>query len=633
MADIIKLLPDHVANQIAAGEVVQRPASVVKELLENAIDAGATSIKLIVKDAGKTLIQIIDDGKGMSDTDARMSFERHATSKITTADDLFNLNTKGFRGEALASIAAVAHVDLKTRPSNVEVGTHIEIEGSTINLQEVCATPKGTSLSVKNLFFNIPARRNFLKSNSVELRHIIDEFQRVALAHPAIAFAMYHNEGELFQLPEGTLKQRIVAIFGAKTNEKLVPVQEETDILTIDGFVVKPEFSKKTRGEQFFFVNDRFIKSPYLNHAVTAAFEGLLPDKARASYFLYLKVDPSTIDINIHPTKTEIKFDDEHALYAMLRSTIKHSLGQFSIAPVLDFNRDSEFDTPYEYKNKGVVTPNIEVDRTFNPFENVATSKNTVLRSGFEKSQIAGWEQMYEDMPQQRRASTFTVEKDAHTPNMFESGMNDHKGGVAFAKANSSLDSQRANQVEASTYQLTNKYIVSTIKSGMVVIDQHRAHQRVLYEEFLRNITVKESVSQQLLFPLTLTYTTTELELIKELKEGLENTGFLFGTISGDIVEICGIPTSITEGQVPVVIEQLLSDLENEVPGDGFSQTDTLAKSMAKSLAVRGGEYLDGRSREHLVNSLFACKEPNRSPGGKTTFITMSGEELERKFT
>lgn len=625
MADIIKLLPDHVANQIAAGEVVQRPASVVKELLENAIDAQASSIKLIVKDAGKTLIHIIDDGKGMTDTDARMSFERHATSKITAAEDLFNLSTKGFRGEALASIAAVAHVELKTRPEGKEVGTLIEIEGSKINRQEVCATPKGTSLAVKNLFFNIPARRNFLKSNNVELRHIIDEFQRVALAHPAIAFAMYHNEGELFQLPKGNLKQRIVTIFGGKTKEKLVPVQEETDILTVSGFVVKPEFSKKTRGEQFFFVNDRFIKSAYLNHAVSAAFDGLLPERARASYFLYLKVDPKTIDINIHPTKTEIKFDDEHALYAMLRSTIKHSLGQFSIAPVLDFNRDSEFDTPYDYKNKGVVTPKIEVDRTFNPFENVPPPKRGAQRPEFEKPNTAGWEKMYEGMASSSTGSRVTIEKELSTGDIFESGMN-----TAFAKAESTSSTHTA--AEASTYQLNNKFIISTIKSGMVIIDQHRAHQRVLYEEFLRNITIKESVSQQLLFPLTLTYTTTELAMIRELKEGLENTGFLFGTISGDIVEICGIPTSISEGQVPVVIEQLLSDLENEVPDSGFSQTDTLAKSMAKSLAVKGGEALDATSREHLVNRLFACKEPTVSPANRTTFITMMSDELERKF-
>lgn len=621
MTDIIKLLPDHVANQIAAGEVVQRPASVVKELLENAIDAGATSIKLIIKDAGKTLIQIIDNGKGMSETDARMSFERHATSKITSADDLFNLNTKGFRGEALASIAAVAHVELKTRIEQNDVGTRIEIEGSKIITQEPCATPKGTSLAVKNLFFNIPARRNFLKSNNVELRHIIDEFQRVALAHSNIVFAMFHNDGEVFQLPAGNLKQRIVGIFGAKTNEKLVPVAEETDIVTIQGFVIKPEFSKKTRGEQFFFVNDRFIKNPYLNHAVSAAFEGLLPDKARASYFLYLTVDPSTIDINIHPTKTEIKFDDEHSLYAILRSTIKHSLGQFNIAPVLDFDRDANLDTPYAYKDKHAITPKVEVDRTFNPFETVPPPKKGAFMPSYTKQNVEGWEQLYEGLktpPSGNNtavASNVTYESEEVTGDLFQKDT-EH----AFAKA------------ESSTYQLNNKYIISTIKSGMVIIDQHRAHQRILYEELLRNITVKESVSQQLLFPLVLSYNSSELGMLVQLKEGLENTGFVFGKVANETLEITGIPTSLPESEVPIVIEQLLSDLENEVPDTGFSQTDTLAKSMAKSMAVKAGERLDASSREHLVNSLFACKEPSISPDNRTTFITMNAEELDRKF-
>jgi len=618
MTDIIKLLPDHVANQIAAGEVVQRPASVVKELLENAIDAGATSIKLIVKDAGKTLIQIIDNGKGMSETDARMSFERHATSKITSADDLFNLNTKGFRGEALASIAAVAHIELKTRVASNDIGTHIEIEGSKIIRQEPCATPIGTSLAVKNLFFNIPARRNFLKSNNVELRHIIDEFQRVALAHSQIVFSMFHNEGEVFQLPAGNLKQRIVGVFGGKTNEKLVPVTEETDIVTIHGFVVKPEFSKKKRGEQFFFVNDRFIKNPYLNHAVNTAFEGLLPDKARASYFLYLMVDPSTIDINIHPTKTEIKFDDEHSLYAILRSTIKHSLGQFNIAPILDFDRDSNLDTPYAYKDKHVHTPKVEVDRTFNPFDTVSPSKKGTSTPNYTKQNIEGWEQLYEGLkvkPVEGSSSNVTYESDEVTGNLFQK-----ESEHAFAKA------------ESSTYQLNNKYIISTIKSGMVIIDQHRAHQRVLYEEFLRNITVKESVSQQLLFPLVLNYNSSELGLLAQLKAGLENTGFVFSKMASETLEITGIPTSLTESEVPIVLEQLLSDLENEVPDTGFSQTDTLAKSMAKSMAVKAGETLDTGSREHLVNSLFACKEPSTSPNGRTTFITMNAEELDRKF-
>jgi len=341
MSDIIQLLPDHVANQIAAGEVVQRPASVVKELLENAIDSGATEISLIIKEAGKTLIQVVDNGKAMSMTDARLCFERHATSKIRAAEDLFNLSTKGFRGEALASIAAIAHVEMRTKQENQDLGTHIKIEGSEVITQEPCATPKGTAIWVKNLFFNVPARRNFLKSNPVELRHIIDEFHRVAMIHSDIKFEFYSEGSELFKLPASNIRQRLVHIFGGKTNEKLVPVEEATEILTIKGFVGKPEFAKKTRGEQFFFVNDRFIKSPYLHHAVMAAFDGLLQPKTHPSYYLYLQVDPKSIDINIHPTKTEVKFDNEQALYAIIRATIKHGLGQFNIAPILDFERES----------------------------------------------------------------------------------------------------------------------------------------------------------------------------------------------------------------------------------------------------------------------------------------------------
>ena len=361
MADIIQLLPDHVANQIAAGEVVQRPSSVVKELLENAIDANATIIKLIIKEAGKTLIQVIDNGEGMSVTDARLSFERHATSKIKAAEDLFNLHTKGFRGEALASIAAIAHVELKTKQEQDEVGTQLKIEGSEVTSQEVIVTPNGTSLSVKNLFYNIPARRNFLKSNTVETRHIIDEFHRVTLTHPNIEFSLYNNGSELFHLPVSNFRQRLVNTFGNKTNEKLVPVEEDTEVLKISGFVVKPEYARKTRGEQYFFVNNRFIKSSYLNHSVNSAFDGLLRPNTHASYFLNLTVDPKSIDINIHPTKTEIKFDDEHTLYALLRSAIKHSLGQFNIAPVLDFDRDNNLDTPYNYQQKVAQKPNVEI--------------------------------------------------------------------------------------------------------------------------------------------------------------------------------------------------------------------------------------------------------------------------------
>ncbi|WP_298894718.1 DNA mismatch repair endonuclease MutL [uncultured Psychroserpens sp.] len=618
MADIIQLLPDHVANQIAAGEVVQRPASVVKELLENAIDAGANSIKLIVKDAGKALIQVIDNGKGMSATDARLSFERHATSKIRSAEDLFSLNTKGFRGEALASIAAIAHVELKTKLDDDELGTLIEIEGSTIKSQDVTVTPKGTSLSVKNLFFNIPARRNFLKSNNVELRHIIDEFHRVALAHPNITFAMYHNGSESFNLPESNYRQRIVNIFGGKTNEKLVPVEEETEVLKISGFVGKPEFAKRTKSEQFFFVNNRFIKSAYLNHAINSAYEGLVKDGSYPSYFLNLTVDPKTIDINIHPTKTEIKFDDEHTLYAILRSSVKHSLGQFNIAPVLDFDRDNNLDTPYDYKDKNASTPTIEVDRTFNPFQDEKpVSKSSGVSTSYRKEPAAQWESLYVGL----ESKSTKVEHD-FSEIEFES-----------ESENASLFSEdKLVETTQTTYQLHNKYIISTIKSGMLILDQHRSHQRVLYEGFLKHLTVKEAVSQQLLFPLTLEFTSTEMESLSQLKEDLEHTGFVFSSFKDKAIEITGVPINVPESEVSIILEQLISDVEQEVPDSNFSATDLLAKSMSKSLAIKTGQSLTRFEQEHLVNSLFACKEPSVSPTNRITFITMSVDDFDKKF-
>ncbi len=614
MADIIQLLPDHVANQIAAGEVVQRPASVVKELLENAIDAGSTQIKLIVKDAGKTLIQVIDNGSGMSTTDARLSFERHATSKIKTAEDLFNLHTKGFRGEALASIAAIAHVELKSKTSTTEIGTKITIEGSEVTSQEVVVVPTGTTISVKNLFYNIPARRNFLKSNSVEMRHIIDEFHRVALAHPNVAFSMISNGSDVFNLPESNSRQRIVNIFGNKTNEKLVPVEEETEILKIKGFVLKPDFARKSRGEQFFFVNDRFIKSAYLHHAVLSAFEGLIKDGTHPGYFLFLDVEPKSIDINIHPTKTEIKFDDEHAMYAMLRSTVKHSLGQFSIAPVLDFNRDAGFDTPYEYSKKSASVPTIEVDKDYNPFQ-----KETKYGSGTfqpRKEKTASWESLYVGL-QDEHASTKPSEENVQ----FES---DEVTGNLFEK--------ETETIGQTTFQLQNKYILSPIKTGIMVIHQNFAHQRILYEEVLKNITVKEAVSQQLLFPLLLSFSIPEMEILKKVKEQLEHTGFVFSQIKKDSLEISGIPVTLVESQAEIVLSQLIEDITNEVPDAGFSQNDLLAKSMAKSMAVRSGAPLNKEEREHLVHQLFACKEPSVSPSNRPVLITMNANDFDKKF-
>ena len=612
MSSIIQLLPDHVANQIAAGEVVQRPASVVKELLENAIDAGASDIKLICKEAGKVLIQVIDNGKGMSVTDARLCFERHATSKIRQAEDLFDLHTKGFRGEALASIAAIAHVELKTKQDQEELGTHIIIEGSKFINQDVAVLPKGTSFLVKNLFFNIPARRNFLKSDIVELRHIIDEFQRVALAHHNIHFTFYHNGSEMFNLPQSNARQRIVNIFSGKTNEKLVPITETTDILQIQGFIGKPEFAKKNKTEQFFFVNDRFIRSAYLHHAIMNAYEGLLPVGSQPSYFLYLKVPPHTIDINIHPTKTEIKFDDEQALYAILRSATKHSLGQFNVAPVLDFDRDFNLDTPYNYQNKKTETPTIQVDSNFNPFQE--EKKQYQSNYKFKTENQPHWESLYVGLDTKGiDIGDMHFESETVTSSLFTDAEIEKK--------------------PTATYQIHKKYIVNPIKSGMLIIDQQSAHQRVLYEQFLTNITIHQANSQQLLFPVTLYFSSTEIALLEVIQQSLESTGFVFEAIQKDTVVISGLPVTVSESEVAAVLGQLVNDLQAEVPDSSFSQMDSMAKSMARSLAVKSGTYIPEEAQVNLVNNLFACKDATVSPFNKKTYITLSVDDLDKKFS
>ncbi|RDK87244.1 DNA mismatch repair endonuclease MutL [Marinirhabdus gelatinilytica] len=622
MADIIALLPDHVANQIAAGEVVQRPASVVKELLENAIDAQATSITLVVKDAGKTLIQVTDNGIGMSTTDARLCFERHATSKIKKADDLFNLHTKGFRGEALASIAAIAHVQLKTKTEGAEIGTTISIEGSEVKEQEPAVVATGTTISVKNLFYNIPARRNFLKSNPVETRHIIDEFHRVALAHPQIEFVMHHNGSPVFNLPASNARQRIVNIFGGKTNEKLVPVSEETEIVKVSGFVLKPQYSKKSRGEQFFFVNDRFIKSPYLHHAVSSAFEGLLKQGTHPGYFLFLEVASQSIDINIHPTKTEIKFDDEHSIYAMLRATVKHSLGQFSVAPVLDFNKDSGFDTPYEYSKKQPSTPKIEVDSNFNPFIEDKKPRQANITFPFKREKQANWESLYVGLKDDTLTSPSDQTETEH-PEALEFESDEITG---------SLFTSSENDTQFTTFQLQQKYIVNPIKNGMLVIHQHLAHYRILYEELLKNITVQEAVSQQLLFPLQVQFSKPDLDILDKVKEQLEHTGFAFAETNGDHLEIKGIPVAVSESQVETILEKLVGDIRGEVPDAGFSQNDLLAKSMAKNMAIKTGTPLNREAQEHLIHRLFACKEPSVSPDNRPVLITLDTNELDKRF-
>jgi len=594
MNSIIALLPDHVANQIAAGEVIQRPASVVKELLENAVDAGAQTIQLIIKDAGKTLIQVIDDGIGMNSTDIRLAFERHATSKIKSAEDLFALNTKGFRGEALASIAAIAHVETHSKTEIDEVSHCLKIEGSTVVEQTLSTQPQGTSIAVKSLFYNIPARRNFLKSDSVELRHVIDEFQRVALTHPEIKFLFFNNGNELFDLGTGTLRKRITSIFGTKWDNHLVPAEEKTSLAQLKGFVLKPEFSKKTRGNQFFFVNNRFIKSSFLHHAVASAFEGLLKPGYHPGYFLYLTVDPKTIDINIHPTKTEIKFEEEQSIYAILRSAVKHSLGIFQVIPTLDFEQNPSFEVPYSFKEKNPIPPPIEVDSSFNPFQTNSEFNSTKVK------------------PEQWETILSGIQIDPSDESSQESSL---------------LDVPQRTRV----FQLFLKYIVCPLQSSMILIDQNRAHQRVLYERFLTAITAKKGVSQQLLFPLEMKLNVMQLEEFKLSGEVLESLGFELALKPGGILEVLGGPEHCPQSKIEAVLETLFSGSEDRSIAH-FSQADQIAKSMAKSLAIKSGDLLAIEEQQTLLDDFFGCKETSVSPFNKPIFITLDKREIEQKL-
>ncbi len=594
MADIISLLPDHVANQIAAGEVIQRPASVVKELLENAIDAGATEIKLLIKDAGKTTIQLIDNGIGMSITDVRLAFERHATSKIKSADDLFSISSKGFRGEALASIAAIAHVEIHTKTENDEIGTCLKISGSKFEMQEVSVVPSGTSISVKNLFFNVPARRNFLKSDKVEFRHVIDEFHRVALSHPEVKFVFYQNGMELFSLVESNFRKRIANIFGNKIEEKLIPVEEMTSVAGFEGFLIKPEFAKKSRGQQFFFVNRRFIKSPFLHHAVCNAFEGLIRDRYHPGYFLHIQIDPKTIDINIHPTKTEIKFEEEQNLYAIIKSMTKHSLGMFQVSPVLDFDRDPAFDTPYSLaQNKLTKIPSVEIDSSFNPFKELDLSQTKVSKDT--------WESLY-------------------------SGLN-----ITTIHTNSDDEVEMPIVQTPKVFQLFKKYIVTTTRSGLLIINQKRAHQRVLYEGFLSSITKRNINSQQLIFPKELDLSTEQLALFDDFEENLEAMGFISQRHNNKLM-ITGIPAICDDRLVEQLFEEVLTTSDSSQDLESFSQSDYIAKLMSRSLSVAGNKSLSTIEQQVLVDDLFACKEPNTCPFNRKIFITLDKEELDKKL-
>ena len=632
MSDIIKLLPDAIANQIAAGEVVQRPASVVKELMENAIDAGSGRVQVIIKEAGKTLIQVIDDGKGMSATDARMSFERHATSKIKTADDLFAIRTKGFRGEALASIAAVAQVELKTRQPGSELGVSIAVEGSEVKFQEPVAHPEGTSVSVKNLFFNIPARRNFLKSNAVEMRHIVDEFQRIALAHPETAFSLFQNDLETYQLTPGKLSHRIVQLFNKSYKEQLASCREETPHVSIQGYIGKPEFSKKTRGEQFFFVNNRFIKNHYLHHAVMNAYADLLPADSYPFYVLFIDIDPKNIDINVHPTKTEIKFTDERTVYAIVQSAVRLAIGTHNLTPSIDFDQDVNFQAfinsssaPKPGGNAGAGGGN----RQWEQFR----------QSPQEGNNQANWEKLFES--EGPRQSDFSFADKADQENRIQQPSRASGESLTFESAANELPKEGGNkgsvlsfsqEAEGNTFQLHQRYIISQVKSGMMLIDQHAAHERVLYEKYMQNLEKKSGASQQFLFPQKVELSGSDFSLVSDLMEEIRDLGFDIAPFGQQCVVINGIPADLAGTDEKHLFEGLIEQFKHNKAILTLDKRENMARALASRSALKRGQKLSGLEMRALIDQLFACRNPNYAPDGRLTFCILEMDKLANFF-
>ncbi|MFY8171274.1 MAG: DNA mismatch repair endonuclease MutL [Sphingobacteriaceae bacterium] len=615
MSNIIHLLPDAVANQIAAGEVIQRPASAVKELMENAVDAGATSIKVVLKDAGRALIQIIDNGLGMSPADAKLCFERHATSKLSSAADLFKIKTMGFRGEAMASIAAIAQVELKTKRAEDNTGTLVRIEASQITLVEPCSSSDGTSISIKNLFYVTPARRNFLKSNSVELRHIIDEFQRQALAHPDLFFSLHHDGNELFHLPAGNLKQRITGIFGNNYAERIVPVEESTEQVSIEGYIGKPAFAKKTRGEQYFFVNNRFIKDNYLNHAINNAFDQLLGDNSFPLYILFLTVDPSHIDVNVHPTKTEIKFEDEKLIYAVLRAAVKRALGKYNISPSIDFNTETSFGNlkPFDPLNDEIKIPTIPVNPSFNPFGS-ATNQGNSASSGYagqsyakQKTDIAGWETLYQ-----------IADSNVNSQSQLIAATNDDIHHVTATRNN--------------TFQIHGQYILTQIKSGIILIDQQAAHERILFEKFIAALANNQGSAQQSLFPQSIALSAADFELFQELSEELKALGFDIREFGKNTIVVQGYPAEIESGNEEKIILALLENYKQQATITKFDKKEQLAKSLARQAAIKSGNILNTEEINQLIDELFACEFPQVGISGKASFIKLSLTDLSKLF-
>jgi len=603
---LIQVLPDHIANQIAAGEVIQRPASAVKELLENAVDAGASSIELIIQDAGKSLVQVVDNGKGMSIEDARLCIARHATSKISSIEDLFHIRTMGFRGEALASIAAVAQVELKTKQATNEAGIFIEVEHSAITREEPIGMATGTSLAMKNLFFNIPARRNFLKSNAAEMRHIVEEFTRVALAFPGIQFSLHANNQQLYQLESGSLKQRIVQLLGNNYASKLVGVQEETDYLTIRGFVGKPDSARKTRGDQYFFVNNRFIKSSYLHHAVMNAFQALLPADHFPLYVLFIDLDPQQVDINVHPTKQEIKFEDEKIVYAFVQAAIRHALAQFSITPTLDFELDASIQ---------------QLDSIQQPF-------TEQTRSAIQEGNL------YQHFTQKNQAHR--IEPDSTQPaknwKPFQPLAADYKSNVKEeALAATRLDLHPTTATDSiSVFQLLNSYILFSQASTCTLIDQQAAHERILYEKFIQQLANKKAATQPSLFPTTLSLNPTDASLLEELLADLTAVGFLIQKLNKQEFQIQGIPAGFENGKEESLLEAVLEEYKHFNAALALPLHEKLCRSLAKQQAIKTGTQLSERAMKQLITDLFVCNEPHLSPFGVPTFRTLQKEEVEQ---
>lgn len=655
MADLIQLLPDHIANQIAAGEVVQRPASVVKELLENAIDAGAKNIRLIIKNAGKTLIQVVDDGIGMSETDARMCFERHATSKIKQTEDLFSIRTKGFRGEAMASIAAVAQVEMRTKKHQEELGTRIEIAASKVITQEPCQTAAGTSISVKNLFFNIPARRNFLKSDSVEMRHIIDEFQHVALAHPDVFFSLHHNTSKLYHLPSANLRQRIVGVLGNKSNKNLIPLEEDTDVIKIKGFIGKPDAAKRTRGDQFFFVNNRYIKSGYLNHAILTAYEDLLPEKVYPLYVVFFEIDPAKIDVNVHPTKQEIKFEDERLVYNYLRVTARHALAQNSITPRLDFEVESGISQHLDEAERtshqesiqhlDLDVPSIDpntMGETFRSKANLGgdSSKSSSFstyskaeKSALQKSNQDNWAQLYEGLD--ALVPDTELPQEEVSPTLFSSSIgqedSDDQVTTFSSQASANVAPTPENPISKQLYQLHLQYIVSPIKSGFMLIHQQRAHQRIMYERYLTQLEHKKANTQKLLFPQTIELSVADAAILKELLPQLNTLGLDIKEFGQNSFVVHGLPSELSQQNEQEIIARLLEQFKQNLDLK-IERYDNIARALAYQSAIKTGKILTHVEMQQLVDELFACAVPYVNPSGKKTFISVPLEELSQRF-